>query len=190
MKILETQIVKEGKYLLYVILNGFYEVVFRKHPKVVAIIALTDNNEVILIEQFRHGRNVQTIEFPAGLMDKENETAMARAQGELEEETGHKAGTMLMVEAGSISAGMSNEFLYLFLATKLYHGKKEDSDESRGIIVHTVPLNEIEEFLAAQKRADKEVDIKTSLAIGWLKNYIAEQDSLNKVCLRDYDGTD
>src|SRR4030043_2059902 len=75
---------------------------------VVAIVPVTDKNEVLLIRQFRPPVNGYVIEFPAGLNDKK-ETLKEAAKRELLEETGYSARELFFLTEGVMSSGASGE---------------------------------------------------------------------------------
>ena len=55
----------------------------------VTVLPLTENREVVLVKQYRHGLGEIILEFPAGAIDHENEAPLEAAQRELVEETGY-----------------------------------------------------------------------------------------------------
>lgn len=65
-----------------------YHVIDR--PDSVQIVAVTEDNQLLLVEQERQGTRASSLEFVAGLID-EGESALAAAERELEEETGYCA---------------------------------------------------------------------------------------------------
>jgi ADP-ribose pyrophosphatase len=90
----------------------------------VGIIALTQENKIILVEQFRIPHNRNVIELPAGLIgdtdEGKEETPLEAAKKELWEETGYIAETLCAFgNPVSSSAGLSDETIQLFVATGL-----------------------------------------------------------------------
>ncbi len=61
------------------------------HKPTVAVVALNDKNEVLLIKQYRNAVKKHLLEIPAGSLDNLEESPVACAQRELAEETGFKA---------------------------------------------------------------------------------------------------
>ena len=57
-------------------------------------LALTDAQEVLLVQQYKHGLGQVVFDFPAGYLDSPTEDPLACAQRELREETGYAAGQM------------------------------------------------------------------------------------------------
>ena len=60
-----------------------------KHPGAVAILAVTDDNKIVMVEQFRKALERTIVEIPAGKLEKGEEPALC-ARRELEEETGYE----------------------------------------------------------------------------------------------------
>ena len=99
------------------------------HPGGVAIVALDDDNNVLLVEQFRYVFNEPVLEIPAGKLEKGEDPYLA-ALRELKEETGATPGLFQPLGKLYPSPGCYGETLYLFLARNLTFGEaKPDEDE-------------------------------------------------------------
>jgi 8-oxo-dGTP pyrophosphatase MutT (NUDIX family) len=111
-------------------------------PEWVNIIPLTANEEVVLIEQYRHGINEVVLEIPGGLID-DGETPEEAAVRELAEETGYVPGKVLLLGRSRPNPAIQNNWVYHFLALdcELKGAVKFDSNES--ISTGLVPLVEI-----------------------------------------------
>ncbi|HEY4578552.1 MAG TPA: NUDIX hydrolase, partial [Savagea sp.] len=81
-----------------------------KHPGAVAIIAVTPENKIILIEQFRKPLERALIEIPAGKIDA-GESLEHCAMRELEEETGYYANQLKKVQSFATSPGFADEII-------------------------------------------------------------------------------
>ena len=64
---------------------------FVDHPGAVAVVALSGQNEILMIRQYRHPVKSFLWELPAGLLDVSGESKLAAAERELLEETGYRA---------------------------------------------------------------------------------------------------
>jgi ADP-ribose pyrophosphatase len=137
----------------------------------VGILAITPEQEIILVEQFRIPMQRHVIEVPAGLVGDEpefaGETLATTAGRELLEETGYRAGSVVPLIASPTSAGMTSEFTHLFHATDLVREHDGGGIGGENITVHHVPLSGLREWLAAQEAAGKLVDFKIHSAL-WL----------------------
>jgi len=87
-----------------------------EHPGAVGVVALDDQDRVLVIDQYRHpvGRRLQ--ELPAGLLDHPGELALAAARRELAEEAGLAADTWHVLVDVLTTPGMSDEAIRVFLA--------------------------------------------------------------------------
>ena len=89
-----------------------------EHPGSAAIIPFISEDEIILIQQYRHAVKELIYEIPAGTLDK-GETFDLCARRELEEEIGYKAGTLEPLIILYPSPGILSETMHLFKATNL-----------------------------------------------------------------------
>ena len=94
------------------------ELVF--HPGGVAVIALTSENKMLFVRQFRKPLERVILEIPAGKIDP-GEGARPDLTGarELEEETGYRAKTLEHVSSMYLSPGFANELLHVYYAKEL-----------------------------------------------------------------------
>jgi ADP-ribose pyrophosphatase len=135
----------------------------------VGVLAITEQEEVILIEQFRIPVQTTVIEIPAGLVGDEpefiGESLAATAGRELLEETGYTAAKIELLLASPTSAGMTPEITHLFLATGLTKETEGGGVSGENIIVHRIPLAELRDFLSAQQAKGNAVDFKIHAAL-------------------------
>ncbi|MEU7744794.1 NUDIX hydrolase [Nonomuraea sp. NPDC049158] len=89
------------------------------HPGSVAVLALDEQDRVLLIRQYRHPTRHLLWELPAGLRDVEGEPLVTGAARELAEEAGYRAETWHTLVDLYTSPGMSNERIRVFLARGL-----------------------------------------------------------------------
>ena len=100
-----------------------------EHPGAVAILALTEKKEIVMIRQFRKPADEVLWELPAGTME-EGEDLVSCARRELEEETGYYPRKIKKLITFFSTPGFCNEKLTLFLAEDLEKkNKNEDADE-------------------------------------------------------------
>src|SRR5213080_3972433 len=107
----------EGKHVRVLEHDG-WEFVERKNGKsAVVILAVTDDDHVILVEQFRRPVNARVIDFPAGLVgdDGGNDPAET-AKRELLEETGYFCASVERLTAGPTSPGITSETVAFYAA--------------------------------------------------------------------------
>jgi len=157
-----------GKYL-EVHKRGTWEYAARiGRMSAAVILAVTDADEIILVEQYRTAHGAGTIELPAGLIGdtSDNDTATAAAARELAEETGFTATHWQDIGAFATSPGMSSEMFQLFKATGLTRSGPGGGVDGEDITVHVVGLAALPAFLAARRSAGLVIDSRLVLALG------------------------
>ncbi|TMR09522.1 NUDIX hydrolase [Nonomuraea turkmeniaca] len=100
------------------------------HPGSVAVLALDDQDRVLMIRQYRHPTRQLMWELPAGIRDVEGEPLVEGAARELAEEAGYRAGTWQTLVDLRSSPGMSDERIRVFLARDL----TKIPDEENGFV--------------------------------------------------------
>jgi ADP-ribose pyrophosphatase len=115
------------------------------HSGAVAVIALDDDDNVLLINQYRQPIGVRGWEIPAGLLDVPGEAPLAAAQRELAEETDLVASEWTALVSPYPSPGGLNEVVHIFQARQLSASSKrhERTDEEAEIVVRWVPISEV-----------------------------------------------
>lgn len=144
----------------------------------IAIIGLTDAEEIILIDQYRIPLQGRVIELPAGLVgdlpDNKSETKEEAAHRELIEETGFRADSIRPIMEGASSAGLTDEKVHLMLATGLTKISEGGGDHTEDIIVHTIRLNEVDAWLAKQTAEGADIDFKVYAGLYFAKQLASE----------------
>ena len=123
--------------------KSFREVVV--HPGGVVIVALTDENKIILVKQYRYPIKCVNIELPAGKLEFGENPDLA-AKRELEEETGYRAKDWKSLGYINTTPGICTEKLYLYMASGLeFVG--EHPDEGEIIKSKEYSLNQVFEMI-------------------------------------------
>ena len=149
---------------------------FARRPqslKVVAIVAVTNEQKLLLVEQFRIPVDGRVIELPAGIAGDTgdpNESLQTAAQRELIEETGYRAEAWRELATVTSSAGMTNEQVTVFLATGLQKISEGGGVDDEQITVHELPLEDLEGWLKNQAADGKMIDSRVYAAIHWTRN--------------------
>lgn len=109
------------------------------------VVALTKNNEVVLVRQYRHGVQEISLELPGGVVNA-GENPLEGAKRELLEETGYGGGTI--VEVGRIypNPAIQQNTLYCYLLTDVEWMGEQHLDDSEEIEVELLPLDEVVEL--------------------------------------------
>ena len=133
-----------------------------EHPGAVAVIAVTKDDKMILIKQFRKSAEKVMLEIPAGLVH-EGESDINGARRELTEETGYTAGKIKEIFSGYSSPGYSTEVIKFFLATDLKKAEQNcDFDEM--ISVGLYPIRECMRLLRTGKIGDNKTAVGILMA--------------------------
>ncbi|MCQ6277991.1 NUDIX hydrolase [Bacillus sp. EB600] len=136
-----------------------------KHPGAVAIIAITDENKIVMVEQFRKALERVIVEIPAGKLEKGEEPAVC-ARRELEEETGYECRNLELLVSFYTSPGFADEIVHVYIAKGLV--KKENAaelDEDEFVNLEELTLDEAIEYIKEQKI----YDAKTMFAVQYLQ---------------------
>ncbi|WP_054710815.1 NUDIX hydrolase [Bacillus sp. JCM 19041] len=135
-----------------------------RHPGAVAVIAVTDEGKVVLVEQYRKALGKSIIEIPAGKMEA-GEAPEKTAMRELYEETGYKAETLTLLTSFYTSPGFADELVYIYEAKGLSKGIQQ-LDEDEFVEIRELSLEEC----AQLEREQKIHDAKTSYALLYLNS--------------------
>lgn len=116
-----------------------------EHPGAAAVVAIDDEDRILLIQQYRHPIRRRDWEVPAGLLDTAGESPLETAQRELAEEADLRAGSWRELVSIFTTPGGNDEVVHLFLARDLSHvGAAHDrTDEEADIRLEWVPLAEV-----------------------------------------------
>ena len=152
----------EGRFLTLHSEAGWEFVRRNNASGVVVVVAISDKDEIVFVEQFRPPVNASVIELPAGLCGDTNdcESALTAAQRELQEETGYTSDQWRGLPTGPSSAGMSSEVLQLFVATGCRKSTAGGGVGDENITVHVVPIASAYEWLLARSRSGTLIDPK------------------------------
>jgi len=124
------------------------------HPGAVGIVALDDDDRVLMIRQYRHPVGRMLWEIPAGLRDVAGEPIAVTAERELLEETGYRARDWRVLVDYFSSPGMTDERLRVYLArglSEIDHAERGfvPQHEEAHLLLDWVPLDRaVELFLA------------------------------------------
>ena len=140
------------------------------HPGGVAIIAIDEEDRVLLVRQWRHATEGPLLEIPAGTLDRQADGSVEDHAGaaarELEEETGSLAGTWRYLGSFWTAPGFTNELMHLYLATDIRAadagGHRPDEDER--LELQPIPFGEA---VAMAERGELR-DAKSLIGLFWV----------------------
>jgi ADP-ribose pyrophosphatase len=145
------------------------EMDFIQHPGAVAIVPFINQNELLLIKQYRHAIREFIWEIPAGTLESQ-ESALNCAKRELTEETGFSANTWHQIGRITPLPGCSNERIHIFLASDLMSAKQK-LDEDEVLNVHQRGFNEALNMITRGEIHDGKTISGLFLAFDWLKKH-------------------
>ncbi len=141
-----------------------------KHPGAVAVIPITAEGKLILVEQYRKALGRSIVEIPAGKIDP-GEAPEVTAVRELEEETGYGAKKFSYIQSFATSPGFADEIIHLYLAQGLYTiDDPAEGDEDEFIELLEVTIEQAEDMVATGEI----FDAKTAFAVLYAKNILAK----------------
>lgn len=144
---------------------------FVDHTGAVAILALDDQDRVLLIKQYRHPVRYRDWEIPAGLLDVRGEHPLEAAKRELAEEADVEADEWNVLSEFYTSPGGSDEAIRIYLARGLRPTAEafQRVDEEADIEVRWVPLDEVVDAVLARRVQNP------SLTIGVMAAHLGRQ---------------
>ncbi|MFD1018571.1 NUDIX domain-containing protein [Thalassobacillus hwangdonensis] len=136
-----------------------------KHPGAVAIIALTDDDKVVMVEQYRKPLEKSIVEIPAGKLEPGEEPHVT-AKRELEEETGYTTDNLQYITSFYTSPGFADEIIYLYFTDELKQLKENvEGDEDEFVELLELSLEEAEKLV----KEERVHDAKTAYALLYLR---------------------
>ena len=124
-----------------------------RHIGAVCIVAVTEDDEVIVEHQYRYPFDEVVVEIPAGKLDSKNEDPADAEERELMEETGVTAGDMTYMGKFYPTCGYSDEVIHMYLAKNLSFGDR-NLDDDEFLDVRAVPIESLVEDIMAGKIPD------------------------------------
>jgi len=130
------------------------------HPDGVAVLAVTDEEEILLVRQYRYPIRRAILEIPAGKMEKDETDPLACGMRELTEETGAAAASFVPFGSALVSPGFCDETIHLYKAEGLTFGDQH-LDEDEFLNVEKAPFEKAYEMVMSGEINDG----KTVIAI-------------------------
>jgi ADP-ribose pyrophosphatase len=107
------------------------------------IVALTKDQKVVLVRQYRHGAQKVILELPGGTIDAKDESPMNAARRELMEETGYSSDNFIQIGCVSPNPANQTNMIYSFLALDAEKVASQNLDETEEIEVVLKPLEDV-----------------------------------------------
>lgn len=161
-----------GEHLRLVERRGWEFADRRSVTGIVAIVAVTEDQELLLVEQWREPVSARVIELPAGLAGdepgREDEAIEEAARRELVEETGYRAERFEMLTAGPPSPGFGTEVIHFLRAVNIRRVGEGGGEGGEEITVHSVPLSGVDTWLEQRSGHERMVDPKVYAGLYFL----------------------
>ena len=137
------------------------------HPGASAIVAIDEENRIIMEKQFRYALNDYLLEIPAGKLDA-GEDPLVCAKRELEEETGIIASEWICLGTIATSPGFCNEVIHLYVAKGLSKGEIH-WDEDEYVEVERYTFDELLQRIQEEKIKDSKTLSALLLAMPYIQ---------------------
>lgn len=121
-----------------------------EYPNWVNIVAITTENKIILVRQYRHGIKQDVLEIPGGVIDS-GETALKAAKRELLEETGYEFERFEKISELFPNPATSNNITTTYLATGGKKVGEQQLDDQEEIEIHLASIEEVKELLVSNR---------------------------------------
>jgi ADP-ribose pyrophosphatase len=129
------------------VIPSFYVI---EYPAWVNVFALSEEGQVVMVKQYRHGIKQTSLELPGGVVD-EGEEVEAAARRELMEETGYEFASYEYLGKICANPSTTNNFMHMYLAKGGRKVGEQDLDHSEEIEVMLVSIDEVKQLVRENK---------------------------------------
>lgn len=140
-----------------------------EYPDWVDVIALTDELNVVLVDQYRHAVGQMRTEFPAGAVDNASEEPLAAIKRELLEETGYASEEWHPLGTAPVHPDLQTNRIHSFLALGARKVADQNLDEGEAIRTFEVPWRE---FIDQVGSGAIELPALQLAGLFWLRSYL------------------
>ncbi len=140
-----------------------------EHPGGVCVAALTDNNELLFVRQFRYPYKEIVLELPAGKLEK-GQNPLENGKRELLEETGAIGREYVTLGQLYPSPGYCGEIIHLYFC-KIDHFEKQQLDSDEFLNVERIPVDKAVEMVLANEIPDSKTQVAILKTAALLKRF-------------------
>jgi 8-oxo-dGTP pyrophosphatase MutT (NUDIX family) len=148
--------------------NAEHEMVVLENPEWVNICALTPDNELVMVEQYRQGSETVELEIPGGMADK-GEPPLESGLRELREETGYEGENARIIGSLLANPAIMNNQVHTVLVENCVQKHELAWDEGEDILIRLVPVADIPGLIGTGK-------IRHSIIVAALQLFALERD--------------
>ncbi|HEU5167617.1 MAG TPA: NUDIX hydrolase [Chitinophagaceae bacterium] len=130
------------------IINPYYVYEF---PEWATAFALTEDNKVILVRQYRHAVGEVNVELPGGCVDDSDESFEKAIARELSEETGYSFSSYEYLGKTSANSSTNSNWMHMFLAKGGKKTGEQELDHNEEIIVELYSIDELKKMVRENK---------------------------------------
>jgi ADP-ribose pyrophosphatase len=123
-----------------------------EYPNWANAVALTEDNKIIMVRQYRHAANIVSLEIPGGVIE-EGEDPEAGMLRELLEETGYEFDSIELISTVYANPSTANNKTFCYLAKGGKKVQEQSLDEHEELIVEEYTIAEVKQLLADNKIA-------------------------------------
>ena len=117
----------------------------------VNVIAVTPQDELVMVEQYRHGSNTVELEIPGGIMDAHESDPVATGVRELREETGYEGTGARALNWVYANPAIMNNRSHFVVVENCEHRHECEFDHSEDLVTRLVPWREVSELIRTGK---------------------------------------
>src|SRR6266480_4325897 len=117
----------------------------------VNVVAITPDNHLVMVEQYRHGTNTVELEIPGGMVDREDASPVAAGVRELREETGYEGENARILGQILPNPAIMSNVCYTILVEKCRYVCEVEFDHGEDLVTKLVPVREVPQLVAAGK---------------------------------------
>ncbi|GAB4527167.1 MAG: NUDIX hydrolase [Anaerolineae bacterium] len=126
------------------VLDDYYVV---EENDVAVVFALTEDQQVVMVEQYKHGIQETCMELPGGYLDSRTEDPAEAARRELLEETGYMVGELTLLGAFVNQPTRCNNRTYTYFATEARRVTEQNLDDNENIHIRLVALADLPAYI-------------------------------------------
>ncbi len=120
-------------------------------PDWVNVVALTPDNQVVMVHQYRHGTETVELEIPGGMMDPGETDPVATALRELQEETGYTGENARIIGECFANPAIMNNRVHTILVENCRPTHEVQLDDGEDLATHLVPADDLPRLVKEQK---------------------------------------